>query len=117
MNRYIQKLIKEQFNITDIDFDDTSDYDVNIFNKSIFDPYKIYDKILNFNADYNMPTAEEINFMSNLSPAVAPKNKDELRRIAIYYSQYNTVTKKNEDVKVDEILDKKEEKEEEIDDI
>ena len=47
MNRYIQKLIKEQFNINDIDFSDNEqEYNANIFNKYIPDYQKIYKHIL-----------------------------------------------------------------------
>ena len=36
MNKYIQKLIKEQFSIHDLDFSsDEQEYDVNIFYKEI----------------------------------------------------------------------------------
>ena len=47
MNRYIQKLINEQFNISNMDFSKKSKNKNNIFNKNILDPYEIYNKILN----------------------------------------------------------------------
>ena len=48
MNNYIYKLIREQFTIKDIDFnDDDTGYSNNIFNKELCNPQKVYDKILN----------------------------------------------------------------------
>ena len=45
MNKYIQKLIKEQFSVNDLDFsDDTTDYN-NIFNKD-FKYIEIYNNIV-----------------------------------------------------------------------
>ena len=50
MNNYIQKLIKEQFSINDLDFsDDEHEYSVNIFNKNTIDIEKTVEDILNDN--------------------------------------------------------------------
>ena len=85
MNRYIQKLIYEQFNINDIDFTDAeSCYDVNIFNKAVFDINKLYDKFL-------IPkklTNEEISFLNNLTGIYKPFDNMDLMCIASQYSMH-----------------------------
>ena len=83
MNRYIQKLIKEQFNISDLDFnDDESGYDANIFNKNIIDPYKIFNKILN---DEDI-TEDEISGMNNYVSVIEPGRF--LKTVISYYSSH-----------------------------
>ena len=40
INREVQSVIKEQFNVSDLDFsDDEHEYSVNIFNKNIENPF------------------------------------------------------------------------------
>ena len=81
MNKYIQKLIKEQFNISNIDFsDDEQEYDVNIFNKEY--NHRYYYKVLNGIATYN-----EIKELNSLINVAIPKDKDELRKIIDFYSK------------------------------
>ena len=81
MNRYIQKLIKEQFSISDLDFsDDEQGYGVNIFNKNSNHPY--YYDVLDGTA-----TEDEIEELGSLVGVAAPKDKDELRKIIKFYSE------------------------------
>ena len=47
MNKYIKQLVKEQFNISDIDFSsDENEYGANIFSKYVIDPNDIFTKIV-----------------------------------------------------------------------
>ena len=80
MNNYIQKLIKEQFNISDLDFSDEQEYSNNIFNKEYNHPYyyKVLDKTI---------TEYEIKELDSLVGVAAPKNKDELMEIIKFYSK------------------------------
>ena len=81
MNKYIQRLIKEQFNINDLDFsDDDQEYGVNIFNKEANHPY--YYNILDGTA-----TKDEINELDSLVGVAIPENKDELMKIIKFYSK------------------------------
>ena len=43
---YMREIIKEQFNISNMDFNNNHDHNKNIFNKNIIDPYTVYNKIL-----------------------------------------------------------------------
>ena len=49
MNKHILRIIKEQFNVSDLDFSDDGEEQLgaNIFNKQIFDPFEVYSKIQN----------------------------------------------------------------------
>ena len=81
MNNYIQKLIKEQFSISDLDFsDDDQEYGTNIFNKNFTHPYyyKVLDKTI---------TEREINELDSMVGVTAPKNKDEFKKIIEFYSK------------------------------
>ena len=81
MNKYIQRLVKEQFNISDIDFSDNEEsYDVNIFNKNSNHPY--YYKVLDGTA-----TESEIKVLNSYTCAATPKNKEEVQKIISYYSE------------------------------
>ena len=52
----LKRLIKEQFNINDLDFgDDDQGYDAGIFNKNIIDISNIYKKLIN-----NALTGEDV---------------------------------------------------------
>ena len=80
MDKYIQKLIREQFNVSDIDFtDDEQECDVNIFNKSSNHPY--YYDILN--GTVKREQIRELNIMVNVA---VPKDKEELQKIIDIYS-------------------------------
>ena len=80
MNKYIQKLIKEQFNISNIDFsDDEQEYDVNIFSKEY--NHRYYYKVIN-----GTVTEYEIEELDSLVGVAIPKDKDELRKIIEFYS-------------------------------
>ena len=83
MNKYIQRLINEQFNISDLDFTDTEqEYDNNIFNKQLVNPHDVYNKIVNFN-DINK---YEIEFINDLVSEVTPKDYAALHDITDFYS-------------------------------
>ena len=90
MNKYIQRLIKEQFNISDLNFsDDADEYDANIFSKNIetIDYYKIYNKILNCKATRN--DTQQLNdfiLQNDYIALIKPKNKEELEHVITYYS-------------------------------
>ena len=78
MSKYIQKLIHEQFSISDLDFsDDSQEYSANIFNKNIID----ITKIINGEA-----SEDEILQLDEMVMASKPVNKDELKKIATLYS-------------------------------
>ena len=75
------KIIKEQFNINDLDFSDDVGYMNNsIFSKDFIHPY--YDKILN-----NTITADEIKKLNGGVAVTKAKNYEELKKIADYYSK------------------------------
>ena len=81
MNKYIQKLIKEQFNIGDLDFnDDEQEYSTNIFSKECNHPY--YYKVIN-----GTVAEDEIKELNSLVGVAIPKDKDELRKIIEFYSE------------------------------
>ena len=81
MNRYIQKLIHEQFNIGNMDLNNSKlKHNMNIFNKEINHPY--YYKVLD-----NIATESEIKELDSFVSVAAPKDKDELRKIIKFYSE------------------------------
>ena len=47
MNKYIYKLINEQFNIGNMDLNNNAKINRNIFNKNVVNPYSVYKKMLN----------------------------------------------------------------------
>ena len=80
MNKYIQKLINEQFNIGNMDLNrNMQKRNTNIFNKAFIHPY--YQNILDDTA-----TKDEIKELNSLVGVVVPKNKDELKKIIEFYS-------------------------------
>ena len=84
MNTYMQKLIKEQFNINDLDFsDDEQEYNTNIFNKEILDITKIVEDILN---DNNIDE-RYIRKLNNCISVFKVKSKTQLSNIIKWYSQ------------------------------
>ena len=86
MNRYIQKLIAEQFNIGNMNLNNSKrKNNVNIFNKNnIIDLHDIYDKILHGgNIDKN-----ELEYINNVVSAVKPKDEKILREIIEFYSYF-----------------------------
>ena len=83
---YIQKLIKEQFSINDLDFSDDDgnvEYNnKNIFDKEIVNPQKIYDNIL-----LNDPVSEyEIKYLNSVIAAVKPYIMKDLQTIINFYA-------------------------------
>ena len=87
MNRYIQKLVKEQFNIGGMDLHShNTKRNINIFNKNMIDPYKIYNDILiNYNIyGFELPEGD-IKELNNYTSIIKVKYKYELTRIVHYY--------------------------------
>ena len=86
MNIYIQKLIKEQFSISDIDFSSDDEYSANIFNKEINeDPQaeKYYKKMV----EQNILTVKMCNYLRDKSNIVKVKSRFDLKKIVKLYSQ------------------------------
>ena len=83
MNKYIHMLIKEQFNITDLDFSDSGEENVNIFNKEIISPQKIYNNILH---GRNV-SDDDISMLNLFTAQVTPKIKKDLKTVVDFYSQ------------------------------
>ena len=82
MNKYMHKLIHEQFNINDLDFsDDEQEYSNNIFNKEL--NHRYYYKVLD-----GTVTEDEIMELNSLVGVAVPKDNDELQKIIKFYS-YN----------------------------
>ena len=85
MNTYIQKLIKEQFSVSDLDFsDDEQNYNIDIFNKTVADVNKMYDDML---LNIELPE-NDIEQLSDMVSVIKPKNRKELKAIIEYYSDY-----------------------------
>ena len=72
-------MLKEQFSISDLDFNDDNNEYNNIFNKIFTHPY--YQKILD-----GTITRNEISELNSLISIATPKNKNELRKIIEFYS-------------------------------
>ena len=83
MNRYIQKLIREQFNIGNMDLSNKQKRSINIFNKNVTDPHKIYDKIIKKEKEV---ARNEIEYLNNFTAAVKVQDTDTLKEIIRYYS-------------------------------
>ena len=83
MNKYIKKLITEQFTISDIDFTDDVDSDYNIFNKNVIDIQQIYNNIIK--NEYVAP--DIIEQMNQMTAVIKPFNENHLHTIAKYYSR------------------------------
>ena len=79
----VRDIINEQFNVNDLDFNSESEYNTNIFNKKIINPYEIYDKIMNDDADI---CNDDIRLLNDFTSEVQPGNTEELRKIIVYYS-------------------------------
>ena len=86
MNKYIQKLIREQFNIGKMDLNNNSKSNFNIFNKKMIDPYEIYDMIINGKQDKIIP--EDIKLLNDILNDVKIESKVKLKHIVMFYS-YN----------------------------
>ena len=81
MNRCIQKLIQEQFNIGNMDLTNNKPKrNMSIFNKEYIHPY--YYNVLDGTA-----TKNEINELNSFGGLVTIKNKDELKKIIDFYSE------------------------------
>ena len=86
IDREIKTAINEQFNISDIDFSDADDteYNVNIFNKSIIDPdaENIYDKILR----NEKIGRRELKYLRDKTGVCPVKQPGDLKKIVEYYA-------------------------------
>ena len=84
MNKYIHGLIREQFNINDIDFNDNdSEYAAAIFNKRVTDPEYVYKKIICNESVYDYEIDDLDRYVSN----VKVKGTDLLQDIIDFYSE------------------------------
>ena len=93
MNSYIQKLIREQFSIDDIDFNDDTDIgaDSNIFNKVAVDPNDVlYHKIIPLirYRSCEGPTYEEICELNHVTSAIKVYDINDLRHAVLFYQAY-----------------------------
>ena len=89
MNKYIQQLINEQFNINDLDFsDDDSSMDVNIFNKKL---HTIYDDIYEEILDTRKVSKKQLGILKDVVAVITPKNRSELETIIKIYSYKNYI--------------------------
>ena len=80
MNKFIQKLIKEQFNIGNMNLNNKLKRNANIFNKNYIHPY--YYNVLD-----GTVVESEIKELDSFVSVAAPKDKDELRKIIEFYSE------------------------------
>lgn len=97
MNRYIQKLIQEQFNIGNIDLNSGGlKHNMNVFNKNIINPDKIYNKLSDmdhiYKTELHIPVNHkiqdyEIEELDNIVAAVRP-SEGCLSFISIFYSHF-----------------------------
>ena len=94
MNKYIQRLIDEQFNIGNMDLSSKSKNKRNIFNKNSIDPYKILnDKIKQqmYNYERNdkyMLTNDEITELNGITAAAKIYTVYELKTVIYFYQSY-----------------------------
>ena len=85
MNKYIRQLITEQFNIGNMNLNNTKPkQNMNIFNKNLM-YLEIYNNILNVYRTRNV-TKNDIEYMNDFVSVIKPKDIDELRFIVAYYS-------------------------------
>ena len=84
MNKYIQKLINEQFNIGNMDLNDKQVRNNNIFNKYTVNPIDVYNKILTDNNVFNY----EIANLNDHVSVIKPNSKKSLLKIIEFYSAY-----------------------------
>ena len=95
MNKYIQKLIKEQFNVSDLDFSDDDEYNNNIFYKNVKTLIEqIYDDTLE--ADM-LSMNNYITLKNELKKPyikVHVESKEDLAKIvkAVSYKKYCTIS-------------------------
>ena len=78
---YMNKLIKEQFNINNMDFNNKKKHNVNIFNKNIMDPKKIYNNFL----ETTSLSEDELQFLNNITSEIKITEFDELKKIVNFY--------------------------------
>ena len=88
IDKEIKNVIKEQFNVNDIDFNNTDDTEPvsSIFNNEIVNPYYVYNNIMNNQHVHKY----EIEYLDALYPTVTPDNFNELQYIIMYYSDHFT---------------------------
>ena len=83
MDKYIYRLIREQFNINDIDFSN-DDMDANIFNKDIIDPKRVCSKILNGEEVYE----EDIMTIDHYVSYTILESATDMRKVIKFYSNF-----------------------------
>ena len=91
MNNYIYKLIKEQFNIGNMDLNRKPKHAANIFNKVILDFENIYNKLLKEIHSFipgPVLTNNERDQLNNIISAIKIKDRDTLLDIISYYSKH-----------------------------
>ena len=101
--KYMQRLIREQFNINDLDFSDDSDSnDVNIFlnnNKTIYE--EIYEKLLKTRNITN----DDFKKLHEQVAIIRPKDKNELMYVLRLYSKKHYVEQPLNWLNVSDITD------------
>ena len=100
MNSYIQKIINEQFNISNMDFGKKSNNRMNIFNKNIIDFVKMYERLA---AGWEIKD-DEVKQLNDLYGAVKCRDKRDLQTILAMYA-YNYPTDSLNWLDVSEITD------------
>ena len=90
MNMYItRKLISEQFNISNMDFNKKPKKQRNIFNKNIINPKEVYDKILYGGVTENTEILyNELEYLDNEVSAVHVDRKNDLKYFINFYSDF-----------------------------
>ena len=82
IGKEIQYIINEQFNISDLDFNDSDEENTNIFNKELVSPRRVYNNIL-----HGIDISEyEIHILNNYVAEVKSTDRKELKSIIEYYS-------------------------------
>ena len=83
MKRNVYKLLNEQFNIGNMDLNNKHNRNMNIYNKNIIDPQKIYNNIINGLA----ADEYEIKSLNDYTAVTVAKSEEDLQNIVNYYSK------------------------------
>ena len=84
INREVKNIIREQFNISDIDFSDEQEHDINIFSKNVKTPFDTYNKIIKNNS----ASKKDVKYLNNFTSIIKPKDKGELLKIIDIYQHH-----------------------------
>lgn len=83
MKRNVYKLLNEQFNIGNMDLNNKHNRNMNIYNKNIIDPQKIYNNIIN-----GLGANEyEIKSLNDYTAVTVARSEEDLQNIVNYYSK------------------------------